>query len=142
MAASSSRLLPIITASTLYVVHAHFDPLYADTLAPTKPIYTPFTPLGWGSNRYLTLFPDSTLASVKKPRAMEWMGGTPLRDVALGEKYGAAVDARGDCWMWGKGYDMSGKVGRSLRGKVSQAGARQRIAGSLSLLPRRRKRAF
>jgi hypothetical protein len=43
----------------------------------------------------------------------------------LAEQFGAAVDARGDVWCWGDGYEgdtadgeRSGKAGRSLRGKV------------------------
>lgn len=50
---------------------------------------------------------------------MPQFGATPLRDLVLAEKYGAAVDAKGDCWMWGTGHDETGAMGRSLKGKVS-----------------------
>lgn len=60
---------------------------------------------------------------------------TPLRDLVLAEKYAAAVDAKGDLWLWGNGYwddaprnigsrvqeESSGnraKAQKSLRGKV------------------------
>lgn len=77
--------------------------------------------MGWGTNRYLTLSPDPTVSTLKKPTPLIRFGSTPLRDVIIAEKYGAAVDARGDCWMWGVGYDASGEIGRSLKGKVGVA---------------------
>jgi hypothetical protein len=59
---------------------------------------------------------------------------TPLRDLVLAEKYAAAVDAKGDLWLWGNGYwdeslkrntqeqkeplDDRAKAQKSLRGKV------------------------
>lgn len=76
-------------------------------------------PLGWGSNRYLTLSTDNNKAQMKKPTPLTQLGATPLRDLILAERYGAAVDARGDLWMWGAGYDPSGEIGASLKGKVS-----------------------
>lgn len=64
-----------------------------------------------------------TGGQVKKPSPLTRLGGTPLRDLVLAEKYGAAVDARGDLWMWGQGWDedeaKAGEVGQSLKGKVS-----------------------
>ncbi|KAL7422857.1 hypothetical protein Q5752_002153 [Cryptotrichosporon argae] len=85
---------------------------------PRAPVFadSPYVPLAWGSNRYLTLFPDST-AQVKRPTPMTHLSATPLRDLTIAEKYGAAVDAQGNLWMWGTGYDSSGAIGRSLRGK-------------------------
>jgi hypothetical protein len=89
-----------------------------------RPIGTaaPFTPLAWGSNAHLTLVNDTDVKGLRRPTPMAQLGGTPLRDLIVHEKYGAAVDARGDLWMWGTGYDASGDIGRSLRGKVSSAG--------------------
>jgi alpha-tubulin suppressor-like RCC1 family protein len=87
-----------------------------------------YTPLGWGSNRYLTLLPDPLISVVKKPVPLTNLGSTPFRDLALAEKYGAVLDAKGDCWMWGVGYDPSGQIGRSLRNKVSTAAARLQVA--------------
>lgn len=77
----------------------------------------PFAAVAWGANDYLTLSPDNAAKQIRRPTAMTHLGSTPLRDMAIQEKYGAAVDARGDLWMWGVGYDPSGAVGRSLRGK-------------------------
>ncbi|BEI93259.1 uncharacterized protein CcaverHIS019_0508870 [Cutaneotrichosporon cavernicola] len=77
----------------------------------------PFTPLCWGTNEYLTLSPDPTVKSLKRPTPMAALGATPVHDLVVHEKYGAVIDARGDVWMWGKGYDPSGDIGRSLRGK-------------------------
>lgn len=69
--------------------------------------------------RYLTLFADPSVGTQKTPRPLTQIGNTPLRDLVLAETYGAAVDARGDCWMWGKGYNSeNGAVGRSLKGKA------------------------
>ena len=134
-----SRSIPLLTASALsisiYTLHTYASPLLADDQLPT-PLYgskktkTPvgaissdlinlYTPLGWGSNRHLTLFPDPNTAVVKRPLPLTHLGATPLRDLVIAEKYGACVDAIGDCWMWGTGYDPSGDIGRSLKGKVS-----------------------
>lgn len=77
----------------------------------------PFAAVAWGSNEYLTLSPDTATKHFRRPTPMTHLGSTPLRDMAIQEKYGAAIDARGDLWMWGAGYDPSGTVGRSLRGK-------------------------
>lgn len=87
---------------------------------PLPATVSPYTPLGWGSNRYLVLTPDTNLGVVKRPIALNHFGSTPLRHLVLAEKYGACVDAKGDCWMWGVGYDESGEVGRSLKGKVGK----------------------
>lgn len=35
----------------------------------------------------------------------------------IAENYAAALDANGDCWLWGKGYDPTGRVGKGLVGK-------------------------
>ncbi len=130
-----SRSIPLITASilsiSLYTVHQHFHPLHTDDLGIDKlststkkqrtalaAASSPYTPLGWGSNRYLTLVPDSTISVLKRPLPLSRLGATPLRDLVLMEKYGACVDAKGDCWLWGVGYDQSGQIGRSLKGKV------------------------
>lgn len=85
----------------------------------------PFTPVCWGTNEYLTLSPDRTVKVFKRPTPMAQLGATPVRDLAIHEKYGACIDASGDLWMWGVGYDPSGQVGRSLRGKVSSPDAQR-----------------
>ncbi|KAK6907421.1 hypothetical protein I203_101415 [Kwoniella mangroviensis CBS 8507] len=128
----TSRSFPLLTASalsfTLYTVHTHYSPLLAEAADPlSSPIIKkqksisavppPFSTYGWGSNKNLTLFPDNQVANVKKPVPLTQLGTTPLRDLVLSEEYGACVDARGDLWMWGKGYDESGELGRSLKGK-------------------------
>lgn len=40
-----------------------------------------------------------------------------LRDLALSETYGVAVDARGDVLQWGAGYGGDGGVEKTLKGK-------------------------
>lgn len=132
-----SRSIPLVTASalsiSLYAVHSYMSPLLNDDSEIDK-LYTsvkrqrtdlaaaaaasPYTPLGWGSNRFLTLLSDPSASVLKRPTPLTQLGATPLRDLVIMEKYGACVDARGDCWMWGAGYDQSGQVGRSLKGKV------------------------
>lgn len=134
----TSRTIPLATATalsiSLYAAHTYLRPVLLDAApvestvglpkkakVPVTPAFSssPYTPLGWGSNRYLTLSPDSSSSQIKRPVPLGQFGATPLRDMVLSEKYGAAVDARGDCWMWGVGYDESGEIGRSLKGKVS-----------------------
>lgn len=133
-----SRTIPLATASALSVsIYAVYNtwsnPLLAEDLtqetlaAVTKKqtskfalpsTASPYTPLGWGSNRNRTLVADPQTANLKKPTALTFIGATPLRDLIIAEKYGACIDAKGDCWMWGVGYDPSGQLGRSLKGKV------------------------
>ena len=131
-----SRSIPLITASaisiSIYVIHTHHTPLRAESPLSsesgssrskhlTPPNWTtagPYTPLAWGSNRFLTLSSLPNVPAVKKPAPLVHLGSTPLRDLVLAEQYGACVDAKGDCWMWGAGYDPSGEIGRSLMGKV------------------------
>lgn len=136
------RTLPLITASgialTLYATHTQLHPLKLDSVLPmtkkVKPATTafpPYTPIGWGSNRNLTLIPlqanqdkehgQETPGLVKRPAPLLHLGGTPLRDLVIAENYAAALDANGDCWLWGKGYDPTGRIGRGLVGKVCLA---------------------
>lgn len=77
----------------------------------------------------------STQNMLKTARPTPYIAkSTPLRDLVLAEKYAAAVDAKGDLWLWGNGYwDESfrrnaqeqkeslherAKAQKSLRGKV------------------------
>ncbi|WVR03764.1 hypothetical protein IAU60_000759 [Kwoniella sp. DSM 27419] len=127
----TSRSLPLLTASalslTVYTVHSHYHPVLSDsrpdsfaTSVKKQKIVSaaaPFTPYAWGSNKSLVVLPDTAVSNIKKPTPLTQLGATPLRDLVLAENYGACVDARGDCWMWGTGYDPSGNLGRSLRGK-------------------------
>lgn len=126
------RSIPLIAAAVLsgsiYGAHTFYTPLLADdstilsgnkrSRAPLPLESSPYTPLGWGSNRHLTLWADPATGVLKRPTPLTQLGSTPLRDLVIAEKYGACVDARGDCWMWGTGYDASGEIGRSLKGKV------------------------
>lgn len=77
---------------------------------------------------HATLLPPSAgVSTVKSPRVTTYIPpSTPLRDLALQDEYGAAVDINGDIWMWGQGYygneqvgEASGQPVQSLRGKVS-----------------------
>lgn len=145
--ALKARSVPLLAATalsaTLYAGYSQFrPPARLEDLLPVpdamqeaqqpprkmKPVIlptsNPYIPLGWGSNRYMTLFADPSLQQVKKPTPMGWIGGTPLRDMVIEEKYGVAVDANGDCWMWGAGYHPSGTPGKSLKGKVSRPHSR------------------
>ncbi|KAK8861634.1 hypothetical protein IAR55_002457 [Kwoniella newhampshirensis] len=133
--AFSSRSIPILTASalslTIYSTHTYLSkPLLLEEIAPDSlstsikkqktalaSSAAPFTPYGWGANRNLTLLPDTNIGYVRRPAALTQLGSTPLRDLVLAENYGACVDASGDCWIWGNGYDRSGEVGKTLRGK-------------------------
>lgn len=134
---SLGRAAPIVggLAVALYA-NGKYSPIRADDAAPpplpksvaaARPsalfgAAAPFTPVCWGTNEYLTLSPDPTVKAFKRPTPMPQLGATPVRDLVVHEKYGACIDVKGDVWMWGKGYDPSGDVGRSLRGKVSSHG--------------------
>jgi hypothetical protein len=124
-----SRAIPLTTAivlsTSLHTAYTYYSPVLAEEAKPLLKSrlpasdINPLTPLGWGSNRYLTLSPESSTSVVKRPAPLAQLGATPLRDLVLAEKYGACVDAKGDLWFWGAGYDPSGRIGRSLKGKVS-----------------------
>lgn len=59
----------------------------------------------WGSNRYNVVAPDAPLTTlVKTPRSIPFFHGMALRDVALEEKHGVAVDVNGDVLQWGLGF--------------------------------------
>ncbi|KAJ9101922.1 hypothetical protein QFC19_005003 [Naganishia cerealis] len=68
----------------------------------------------WGSNRNNTLLPPAsgltpTQNQLKTARPTPYIPkATPLRDLVLAEKYGAAVDGKGDLWFWGNGYWENG----------------------------------
>ncbi|TXT12899.1 hypothetical protein VHUM_01300 [Vanrija humicola] len=133
-----ARAVPLTTAVAVtfaaYTVHAHAGTKWAaradDTpyeLVANQPLRVPrvnfagvpstITPLVWGNNEFQTLLPDIDKRVLKGPTFATHLGATPLRDLMIQEKYGAAIDARGDLWMWGAGHDPSGSVNRSLRGK-------------------------
>ena len=64
---------------------------------------------------------SASAPAIKGPRVTSYIPSTPLRDLALHEKYGAAVDISGDVWMWGAGHfddGVSEQAAISLRGKV------------------------
>lgn len=97
--------------------------------------------LVWGSNRYLFillssqslifyLFSGGALVPgapegdpIRKPTIAGWLEGVALRDLGLLEKHAACVDARGDVYQWGDGFNGKSSSAvkspkRTLRGKV------------------------
>jgi hypothetical protein len=97
--------------------------------------------LVWGSNRYVqgarwysfshmcfgrskTLLPNGQSDEpIRVPAVAGWLEGVALRDLALHERHGACVDARGDVYQWGDGFFGQEDPGnrmphRTLRGKV------------------------
>jgi len=98
--------------------------------------------LVWGSNRYTFTFssPPSRQFSIfsggalvpgtpegdpiRKPAIAGWLDGVALRDFGLLEKHAACIDARGDVYQWGAGFDGKSSNAtvnfpkRTLRGKV------------------------
>ncbi|EPQ28181.1 uncharacterized protein PFL1_04010 [Pseudozyma flocculosa PF-1] len=59
----------------------------------------------WGSNRYNVVAPDAPQVTlVRSPRSIPFFDGVALRDIALEEKHGVAVDANGDVLQWGLGF--------------------------------------
>lgn len=138
-----ARAVPLTTAAAVtlaaYTLHSQSGTRWAAKLDDTpfelvanQPLKVPrinfagvpstITPLVWGNNEFQTLLPDIDKRVVKAPTFATHLGATPLRDLMIQEKYGAAIDARGDLWMWGAGHDPSGNVNRSLRGKVGARG--------------------
>ncbi|KAJ6455757.1 regulator of chromosome condensation 1/beta-lactamase-inhibitor protein II [Mycena sanguinolenta] len=80
--------------------------------------------LVWGSNRAGLIDPLLPVDySVKQPFAPAWLNDVALRDLALHERHAACVDARGDVYQWGEGYNSSrtpgddGRPTRTLSGK-------------------------
>lgn len=77
----------------------------------------PYAVWVWGSNRNNTLATGAT-TNIKSPRPTDLLRETPLRDLVLHERYGAAVDGTGDVWFWGAGFQGApSSVTPSLRGK-------------------------
>lgn len=108
-----SRSVPLLTASalsiSLYAVYVNSKPVLNESapqnttvpqaiLTPAKRAnklavdtsLAPFTPLGWGSNRNLTLVPDTSVSNLKRPTPLGQFASTPLRDVVLAESMGRA----------------------------------------------------
>ncbi|KAJ7343659.1 regulator of chromosome condensation 1/beta-lactamase-inhibitor protein II [Mycena albidolilacea] len=80
--------------------------------------------LVWGSNRAGIIDPLlPTGYSVRQIFAPVWLNDVAMRDLALHERHAACVDARGDVYQWGEGYntsrtpDADGRPTRTLSGK-------------------------
>lgn len=55
--------------------------------------------------RYNVVAPDVPLTTfIKTPRSIPYFDGMALRDLAMEERYGVAVDAVGDVLQWGLGF--------------------------------------
>ncbi|RKP07830.1 regulator of chromosome condensation 1/beta-lactamase-inhibitor protein II [Thamnocephalis sphaerospora] len=60
----------------------------------------------WGSNEYRVVAPElPSTETVREPRPLLDLDGQALRDVALGREHAVAVDARGNLYQWGSGFD-------------------------------------
>lgn len=74
--------------------------------------------------RSKTLLPNGQSDEpIRAPAVAGWLEGVALRDLALHERHGACVDARGDVYQWGDGFFGQEDAGnrmphRTLRGKV------------------------
>ncbi|TFY62418.1 hypothetical protein EVJ58_g3879 [Rhodofomes roseus] len=60
--------------------------------------------------------------SIRAPAIAAWLENVALRELALHERHAACVDARGDVYQWGSGFEdrpgsSSGQPTRTLRGK-------------------------
>ncbi|PPR04949.1 hypothetical protein CVT24_010407 [Panaeolus cyanescens] len=77
----------------------------------------------WGSNEAKLLSPESPdKVSHRVPTIAHWLDNVALRDLKLGKKTGACIDARGDVYQWGEGFfgEILENVSRpksTLRGK-------------------------
>lgn len=49
----------------------------------------------------------------RTPTSVKWLHDTPLRDLALHEKYASCVDVKGDVYMWGSATKEDGN--KSIR---------------------------
>jgi len=66
---------------------------------------------------------ESGAESIRTPAIAAWLGNVALRELGLHERHAACVDARGDVYQWGDGFEdkpgsSSGQPTRTLRGKV------------------------
>ncbi|KAL8290644.1 hypothetical protein RQP46_002902 [Phenoliferia psychrophenolica] len=60
----------------------------------------------WGRNTWNVVAPSAPESElVKKPKVVSLFEGAVLRDLVLHEKYGLAVNAKGDVLQWGLGFD-------------------------------------
>ncbi|WFD30475.1 hypothetical protein MSPP1_001496 [Malassezia sp. CBS 17886] len=75
----------------------------ADALS-TEHRFPLFSIIAWGSNQNRVVAPSREKSAVRTPSPIPAYDGVALRDVALGETYGAAVDAAGDVLQWGVGF--------------------------------------
>lgn len=67
--------------------------------------------------------------SIRSPAVANWLENVALRALVLHERHAACVDARGDVYQWGDGFERrsgtsSGKPVRTLRGKVRPSSPR------------------
>ncbi|THU99335.1 RCC1/BLIP-II [Dendrothele bispora CBS 962.96] len=59
----------------------------------------------WGSNASKTLVPGGSDAeSIRRPLVASWLDNVALRDLVFHRDHAACVDARGDVYQWGKGF--------------------------------------
>ncbi|KAI0736633.1 RCC1/BLIP-II [Fomitopsis betulina] len=79
--------------------------------------------LVWGSNKsHVLSISEDVEESIRSPAVANWLENVALRALVLHERHAACVDARGDVYQWGDGFERrsgtsSGKPVRTLRGK-------------------------
>ena len=66
---------------------------------------------------------DGVEETIRSPAVASWLENVALRELVLHERHAACVDARGDVYQWGDGFEgrpgsSSGQPVRTLRGKV------------------------
>ncbi|KAF9264847.1 RCC1/BLIP-II [Marasmius fiardii PR-910] len=72
----------------------------------------------WGSNKCKVLSDTPEAENFRFPQAAEWLNKVALRDLAFHKTYAACVDARGDVYQWGEGFNTENTKPRlTLGGK-------------------------
>ncbi|KAK4698803.1 hypothetical protein P7C70_g7468, partial [Phenoliferia sp. Uapishka_3] len=117
---SNAPIVLAASATTLIIAGLYFDrkPLQQDSGAPDSGYESQSQlhkgQLGsirpsvfmWGRNSYNVVAPSAPESDiVKKAKVVVPFDGMVLRDLVLHEKYGLAVDAKGDVLQWGLGFD-------------------------------------
>ncbi|KZT74173.1 RCC1/BLIP-II protein [Daedalea quercina L-15889] len=79
--------------------------------------------LVWGSNKsHVLSVGENAEDSFRTPAVANWLENVALRELGVHERHAACVDARGDVYQWGDGFEgkpgsSSGRPVRTLRGK-------------------------
>ena len=102
--------------------------LWSGVQISTFPLYYTHMSPHLSISRTNLLSPDDpSIDTFRSPCNVQWLQGVALRDLALHERHGVCVDARGDVYQWGDAFFGSDTVEKrtpelTLVGKVCLKG--------------------